>query len=392
MSNGPGDAMSETMSAIRDPPTPKDIVAYLDRYVISQEHAKRVLAVALYNHYSRLRAKAMNQSLMLNGDEEEPVLHEKSNVLLVGPSGTGKTLLAKTLANMLKVPFAICDATSMTEAGYVGEDVDSVLQRLLDAADGSVARAQLGIVFLDEVDKISKQQARPDVGRDVGGEGVQQALLKMLEGTTVSIQDKRRSALGGRENINFDTSNLLFILSGAFNGLEEQVKARLEQKSMGFGYAKNNCKSAIPRLDWTREVSASDLITFGMIPEFIGRVPIVAVLSSLDENALVRTLTEPRNSLIKQYQSLMALQGVKLEFTKGALHAIARESLKAATGARGLRTILERILLPVMFEAPTAGYSSVLIDEDVVAREHAPKVTLKKNPAVQANGTPRSSK
>lgn len=373
---GASRAMSES---IADPPKPREIVDHLDRHVVGQDHAKRILAVALYNHYIRLQSS-------LASEPEAAIRHEKSNVMLIGPSGTGKTLLAKTLAELLKVPFAMCDATTLTEAGYVGEDVESVLQRLVDAAQGNMAKAQCGIVFLDEVDKLARQNA-PDGNRDVGGEGVQQALLKMLEGTQVTISpSKSKPTVGGASSgINFDTSKLLFILSGAFNGLENIVKDRLEQRSLGFSKSGTDSSRNV-----ALEVTAADLMHFGMIPEFVGRVPVIAALEALDERALVRTLTEPNDALLKQYSSLMEMQGVKLEFTTGALRAVARLAIRAGTGARGLRTIMERIMLPVMYEAPTANYETVVFDESSVVNGTPPKISFQRK-ASSGNGVTRSS-
>lgn len=369
--------------------------------MIGQEHAKKVIAVAVYNHYCRLRSVLKHKTVDLHSDyggfnnqplsnietklnDDDAVIPEKSNILLIGPSGSGKTLLAKTVSKLLKVPFAMGDATSLTEAGYVGEDVDSLLYRLLEKAKFNEAVAQTGIVFLDEVDKIAragggvKGSTNTGGGRDVGGEGVQHALLKMLEGTVVQVVDRRKP---GREFISFDTSNLLFILSGAFVGLENIVGSRSATASIGFGEEKGEnlgtddkqspaCSSAIVGTNssnWMDGLQTTDIISYGLIPEFIGRVPVVAVLEELDEKTLVRTLTEPRNSLIKQYQHLFKMNGVDLVFTAEALLAIGRISIESKTGARGLRGIMEKLLLPLMYEIPSKkGIVKVIIDQDFV--------------------------
>lgn len=368
----------------------------MDKHVIGQDHAKKVIAVAVYNHYCRLRSLMQQKSLDLETDyqsfnsqtqrtDEEIIIPEKSNILLIGPSGSGKTLLAKTVTQLLKVPFAMGDATSLTEAGYVGEDVDTLLYRLLEKAKFNEAVAQSGIVFLDEVDKIaragggSKGSPNSGGGRDVGGEGVQHALLKMLEGTIVQVVDKRRP---GREYISFDTSNLLFILSGAFVGLEGIVGARSTIPSIGFNKEDSkddiissdksvvSCSPAIVgknSSNWMEELQTTDIINYGLIPEFIGRVPVVAVLEELDEKTLVRTLTEPKNSLIKQYQHLFNMNGVDLVFTDDSLIAIGRVSIESKTGARGLRGIMEKLLLPLMYEIPSKkDISRVIIEKEFV--------------------------
>jgi len=386
---------------------PKDILAYLDRYIIGQSHAKKVIAVAVYNHYCRLRAvvqhrMALRQKKLFHisnvNDSSEPldehyddVTPEKSNILLIGPSGCGKTLLAKTISHLLKVPFAMGDATSLTEAGYVGEDVDSLLYRLLENSNFNESVAQMGIIFLDEVDKISRTgggaKGAPNSGggRDVGGEGVQHALLKMLEGTTVQVVDRRKA---GREYIPFDTSNLLFILSGAFVGLEQIVCTRQDVNSIGFNKQEitnealsNATSPAIlgkKASSWTSGLQTSDIISYGLIPEFIGRVPVLAVLENLDEHALVRTLTEPKNSLVNQYQHLFRMNCVELTFTLDALKAIGRLSVESGTGARGLRGIMEKLLLPLMFDIPSNNeITNVIIGEGFV-QGTAPAEIIKK--------------
>lgn len=358
--------LSETL---KNPPKPIEMVSFLDRYVIGQDYAKRILSVAIYNHYIRL------QSQLFSAAGEGAVKHEKSNVLLIGPSGTGKTLLARTISELLQVPFAMCDATSLTEAGYVGEDVESILQRLLDSAGGNVTKAECGIVFLDEADKLARRST-PEGTRDIGGEGVQQALLKMLEGTILPVASPKRAIGSAKEKVEFNTANLLFILSGAFTGLEDIVKFRLQARSMGFidPKSRNINLAPSPKSGWSREVGPSDLTEYGLIPEFIGRVPIIAVLEALDEKALIRALTEPQNALLKQYQSLLSLQGVKLEFTPGGVGAVAREAMKTGTGARSLRSIMERILLPVMYEAPSSDFESVIYDEAAVVSGKPSKI------------------
>ena len=383
----------------------------MDKYVIGQEHAKKVIAVAVYNHYCRLRSiinqepvENLNDSISFNKiplenlksinheEEEDFIVPEKSNILLIGPSGSGKTLLAKTVSRLLKVPFAMGDATSLTEAGYVGEDVDTLLYRLLEKAKFNETLAQSGIVFLDEVDKIArtgggvKGSTNTGGGRDVGGEGVQHALLKMLEGTVVQVVDRRKA---GREYISFDTSNLLFILSGAFVGLEEIIMARSAITSIGFGKSGiensetdketvTGSSSAIlgtNSSNWMADIQTSDIINYGLIPEFIGRVPVTAILEELDEKSLVRTLTEPRNSLIKQYQHLFKMNGVDLVFTKDALLSIGRKSIEGKTGARGLRGIMEKLLLPLMYDIPSkTEISRVIIEKDFVEGKSAARV------------------
>lgn len=389
----------------------------MDKYVIGQEHAKKVIAVAIYNHYCRLRSVlkqktaadihsdyggGFNSNTPLSNidikpvEEDEGVIPEKSNILLIGPSGSGKTLLAKTVSKLLKVPFAMGDATSLTEAGYVGEDVDSLLYRLLEKAKFNESIAQTGIVFLDEVDKIAragggvKGSTNTGGGRDVGGEGVQHALLKMLEGTVVQVVDRRKP---GREFISFDTSNLLFILSGAFVGLENIVGSRSTIASIGFGKDESGTSVSDDKQsfissaaivgknssNWMEGLQTTDIISYGLIPEFIGRVPVVAVLEELDEKTLVRTLTEPKNSLIKQYQHLFKMNGVDLVFTEDALLAIGRISIESKTGARGLRGIMEKLLLPLMYEVPSKkGIGRVIIEKDFVEGKAAAKFEYEK--------------
>ena len=375
-----------TLAGLEEIPSPKEIKETLDQYVIGQDEAKKTLSVAVYNHYKRIANEEEMEAR--HEEKEDDVEIQKSNILLLGPTGCGKTLLASTLAKILNVPFAIADATTLTEAGYVGEDVENILLKLIQAADGDIEKAEKGIIYIDEIDKITRKSENPSITRDVSGEGVQQALLKIVEGTIASVPPQGGRKHPQQELLQIDTTNILFICGGAFEGLENIIKDRLGKKSMGFG-AEIQSKKDVDKYKVFEQILPQDLLKFGIIPEFIGRLPIIATLKELDREALIQITTEPKNALVKQYKKLLQMDDVELEFEREALEAIVDKAIERKTGARGLRAIIEDIMRDIMFDIPSnEKIEKCIITKDTVSNNAGPKIIENPN-KVKKSKTPK---
>ena len=373
-----GDEESYTLAGLDQIPSPKEIKDTLDEYVIGQDEAKKTLAVAVYNHYKRITHEEEKSKKSEKGENDDVEI-QKSNILLLGPTGCGKTLLASTLAKILNVPFAIADATTLTEAGYVGEDVENILLKLIQAADGDIEKAEKGIIYIDEIDKITRKSENPSITRDVSGEGVQQALLKIVEGTIASVPPQGGRKHPQQELLQINTSNILFICGGAFEGLENIIKDRIGKKSIGFGAEIQSSKD-IDRYKVFEELLPQDLLKFGMIPEFIGRLPIIATLKELDKKALIKITTEPKNALVKQYKKLLEMDDVELEFEPEALEAIVDKAIERKTGARGLRSIIEEIMRDIMFDIPSnKNIEKCIVTKDTIENNHEPIIIENEN-------------